>query len=164
MTPPHTRLSLGTIHQKTYYSGGLWWTEFRGAVPVLLPLSKRLYAARTFEDAVDTILDDTIALLGAEYGDVQLPVGDELVIVAQRGLTQRFLRAFWRVSQSDGSACGRALREGRADERCALRIGIAAGCDVIRTDAEIIPRESLAKNNCGPSVRAASVETDAPRE
>ncbi len=77
---------------------------------MLLPLSKRLYAARTFEAAIDTILDDTIALLGAEYGNVQLPIGDELVIVAQRGLTQRFLRAFWRVNKNHGSACGRALR------------------------------------------------------
>ena len=58
---------------------------------MLLPLSKRLYAARTFEEAIDTILDDTIALLGAEYGNVQLPIGDALAIVAQRGLSARFL-------------------------------------------------------------------------
>jgi two-component system, sensor histidine kinase len=77
---------------------------------VLLPLSKRLYAARIFEEAIDTILDDTIALLGAEYGDVQLPVGDALAIVAQRGLSERFLMAFRRVSKNDGCACGRALR------------------------------------------------------
>jgi GAF domain-containing protein len=77
---------------------------------VLLPPSKRLYAARTFEEAVDTILDDTIALLGAEYGNVQLPIGDGLAIVAQRGLTDRFLKAFRRVSKSDGCACGRALQ------------------------------------------------------
>jgi GAF domain-containing protein len=76
---------------------------------VLLPLSKRLYSAGTFEEAVDTILDDTIALLGAEYGNVQLPIGDALAIVAQRGLTKRFLEAFRRVDKSDGCACGRAL-------------------------------------------------------
>ncbi len=77
---------------------------------MLLPLSKRLYAARTFEEAVDTILDDTIALLGAEYGNVQLPIGDALVIVAQRGLSAPFLKAFRRVSKTDDCACGRALR------------------------------------------------------
>jgi GAF domain-containing protein len=77
---------------------------------VLLPLSKRLYAARTFEEAVDTILDDTIALLGAEYGNVQLPIGDALAIVAQRGLSAPFLKAFRRVSKNDDCACGRALR------------------------------------------------------
>jgi GAF domain-containing protein len=77
---------------------------------VLLPLSKRLHAARTFEEAVDTILDDTIALLGAEYGNVQLPIGDALAIVAQRGLSGPFLRAFRRVRKDDDCACGRALR------------------------------------------------------
>ena len=77
---------------------------------MLLPLSKRLYAARTFEEATDTILDDTIALLGAEYGNVQLPIGDALAIVAQRGLSARFLAAFRRVSKNDDCACGRALR------------------------------------------------------
>jgi len=77
---------------------------------MLSPLSKRLHAADTFEDVVETVLDDTIALLGAEYGNVQLPVGDELVIVAQRGLSARFLNAFRRVTKDDGTACGRALR------------------------------------------------------
>lgn len=77
---------------------------------MLLPLSKRLYVARAFEEALDIILDDTIALLGAEYGNVQLPIGDGLAIVAQRGLSGRFLMAFRRVSQNDDCACGRALR------------------------------------------------------
>ncbi len=77
---------------------------------MLLPLSKRLYAARTFEEAIATVLDDTIALLGAEYGNVQLPIGDALAIVAQRGLTAPFLEAFRRVNKDDDCACGRALR------------------------------------------------------
>src|SRR5262249_15775993 len=50
---------------------------------------------------------------GAEYGDLQLIVGDELVLVAHRGLTAPFLRAFRRITRADGCACGRALREGR---------------------------------------------------
>jgi|SRR6185312_2264458 len=73
-------------------------------------LNKRIWAAETFEAGIATILDDMIALLGAEYGNVQLPIGDELVIVAQRGLTEPFLRTFRRVKKEDGSACGRALR------------------------------------------------------
>jgi len=77
---------------------------------MLSSLSKRLHAARTFEEAIATILDDMIALHGAEYGNVQLPIGDELAIVAQRGLTEAFLKAFKRVKKSDGCACGRALR------------------------------------------------------
>ena len=80
---------------------------------MLLPLSKRLYAARAFEEAIDTILDDTIALLGAEYGNVQLPIGDALAMVAQRGLSGRFLMAFRRVGRTTTapvaarSACGK---------------------------------------------------------
>ncbi len=77
---------------------------------MLSSLSKRLHAARTFEEAIGTILDDMIALLGAEYGNVQLPVGDALIIVTQRGLTEQFLDAFRRVKKEDGCACGRALR------------------------------------------------------
>jgi GAF domain-containing protein len=79
---------------------------------VLFALSRRLHAARTFEDAIETILDDMIALHGAEYGNVQLPIGDELAIVAQRGLTESFLKAFRRVKKDDACACGRALRLG----------------------------------------------------
>lgn len=67
-------------------------------------LSKRLRATNAFEVAIQTILDDMIAFLGAEYGNVQLPIGEELVIVAQRGLTEPFLRTFKRVKKEDGSA------------------------------------------------------------
>ena len=77
---------------------------------MLSALNKRLRTAETFEVAISTILDDMIALLGAEYGNVQLPIGEELVIVAQRGLTEPFLRTFKRVKKEDGCACGRALR------------------------------------------------------
>jgi len=77
---------------------------------MLSPLTKRLRSAETFEVAIATILDDTIGLLGAEYGNVQLPIGDDLVIVEQRGLTEPFLKTFARVKKEDGSACGRALR------------------------------------------------------
>jgi hypothetical protein len=49
-------------------------------------LAERLYAQQTFEGAVTTLLHDVVALHGAEFGDVQLPFDDELVIVAQVGL------------------------------------------------------------------------------
>ena len=79
---------------------------------ILSHMTRRLVRKSAFEGVVQTILDDVIALLGAEYGNVQLPIGDELAIVAQRGLSASFLRAFWRVKRDDGSACGRALRAG----------------------------------------------------
>ena len=59
------------------------------------------------------MLDDTIAMLGAEYGNLQLLAGQELVIVAQRSLSPDFLRIFRRVRKDDGSACGRALLGGK---------------------------------------------------
>jgi GAF domain-containing protein len=75
-------------------------------------MTRRLRENRTFEGTIQTILDDVIALLGAEYGNIQLSIGDELAIVAQRGLSPDFLRTFRRVKTDDGSACGQALRLG----------------------------------------------------
>ena len=75
-------------------------------------MTQRLLVSKTFEGAVHTILDDVIALLGAEYGNIQLLDGEELVIAAQRGLSADFLNTFRRVRKDDGSACGRALRQG----------------------------------------------------
>lgn len=70
-------------------------------------------AARTFDKTVWVILDDVIALHGAEFGNLQLPIGDELMIAAQRGFKAPFLHAFERVKAADPSVCGRALRDGR---------------------------------------------------
>jgi len=80
---------------------------------VLEQMTQRLLARRTFESAAEAVLNDVVALHGAEYGDLQLVAGDELVIVAQRGLSDEFLRAFRRVRKTDGCACGRAWRTGR---------------------------------------------------
>jgi GAF domain-containing protein len=75
-------------------------------------MTDRLFRCDTFERAIWTALDDAIALLGAEYGNVQLITGQELVIAAQRGLPTDFLKVFRRVRRGDGSACGRALQLG----------------------------------------------------
>ncbi len=79
---------------------------------MLARMMDRLFQCDSFEQAIRTILNDAIALLGAEYGDVQLFTGEELVIVVQRGLPQQFLQTFRRVRKGDGSACGRALLVG----------------------------------------------------
>jgi GAF domain-containing protein len=73
-------------------------------------MSARLYAQSPFERAVKVILDDSIALHGAELGNVQLLAGEHLVIVLQRGFKAPFLDFFREVRRDDGSACGRALR------------------------------------------------------
>jgi GAF domain-containing protein len=80
---------------------------------MLEQMTLRLQAQRDFEAAVETILNDVVALHGAEYGDLQLLVGDDLAVVAQRGLSAPFLRAFRSVGKADGCACGRALRAGK---------------------------------------------------
>ncbi len=80
---------------------------------MLEQMSQRLQAQPSFEAAIETLLNDVVALHGAEYGNLQLLVGDELVIVAHRGLTAMFLRSFRRITRADGRASGRALREGR---------------------------------------------------
>ena len=74
---------------------------------------KRLRGQSSFEYAAQVILNDVIALHGAEFGNVQLKVGDHLVIVVQRGFKASFLEIFREVKPQDGCACGRALRTGR---------------------------------------------------
>jgi GAF domain-containing protein len=81
---------------------------------MLAHMARRLVRNVTFEDVIQTVLDDVIALLGAEYGNVQLAIGEELAIAAQRDLSTDFLKAFWRVNKDDDCACGRALRLGRS--------------------------------------------------
>ncbi len=78
---------------------------------MITPMRERLKRSNSFEAAVDIILTDAIALQGAEFGNVQLLVDRELAIVAQRGFSPAFLKAFWRVSAEHGTACGRALQQ-----------------------------------------------------
>jgi GAF domain-containing protein len=77
-------------------------------------MAVRVMSTRTFDETVQTILDDVIAFHGAQYDNVQLPVGDSLVIAAQRGFGPEFLQTFRRVKKDDGCACGRALRLGQS--------------------------------------------------
>jgi GAF domain-containing protein len=73
-------------------------------------MAVRVLNTCTFEEAVQTILEDVIALHGAQYGTVQLPIGDNLVIAAQRGFAPQILQMFRYVTKDDGCACGQALR------------------------------------------------------
>ncbi len=77
---------------------------------MLLQMRQRLIAARTFERTVSVIMDDVIALHGAEFGNIQLLLANELIIVAQRGFHRPFLKAFARTKKDDPCACGRVLK------------------------------------------------------
>ena len=79
---------------------------------MLVPMKQRLAAARSFEDAAWVILNDVVALHGAEFGTLQFPVGDHLLLAAFRGFRPPFLEAFQRVSKDDGCVCGQTLRRG----------------------------------------------------
>jgi GAF domain-containing protein len=75
----------------------------------------RLRDCRDRQTALEAILDTSIALHSADFGNIQMYDAQrgDLEIVAQRGFRESFLAFFQRVSVEDGSACGRAMREGR---------------------------------------------------
>jgi len=77
---------------------------------MLEQMTQRLQSQRSFEAAVETVLNDVVALHGAEYGDLQLVNRDRLVVVAQRNLSAAFLQTFNAVPRNAGCACGRAWR------------------------------------------------------
>ena len=80
----------------------------------LQELSARLTAASDLPSSLQEVLDATIELQGADFGNVQLydQASGTLRIVAHRGVDQKFLDYFESVDASDTSACGLALRAG----------------------------------------------------
>lgn len=80
----------------------------------LQDLSTRLIEASDLPQGLEEMLDATMALQRADFGNVQLrdPATGVLEIVAQRGFSAAFLEHFARVDSSDESACGRAVRAG----------------------------------------------------
>jgi len=75
-------------------------------------LSTRLLKSNELQPLLEEILDATIELLNADFGNVQLcnPQSKALEIVAQRGFKQDFLDHFANASQESG-ACGRAMSQ-----------------------------------------------------
>jgi PAS domain S-box-containing protein len=114
-------------------------------------LSSQLLATRDLRAALDEVLDAAIALLDADYGNIQLynPHKKGLEIVVQRGFPQAFLDTFRLVRTEDDSACGRALRSGRRiiiedvltdEEYTNLRdIAAAAGYRAVQSTPLLVP-------------------------
>jgi PAS domain S-box-containing protein len=75
-------------------------------------LSTRLTATSDLPSILYEVLDATMELQGADFGDVQLydDATETLKIVAHRGVNQEFLDYFETVDASKTSACGLALR------------------------------------------------------
>ena len=80
------------------------------AMKGLHALSTRLLAKTELQSILDEILDATIVLQNADFGNIQLynPKTLALEIAAHRGFRQDFLDHFASV-QDDGAACGRAM-------------------------------------------------------
>jgi len=77
-------------------------------------LVARLLVSTDLNSAIEEVLDASIALLGAEMGNVQVldPRSRVLRITAHRGFNKEFLDHFSTVGLDDESACGRAMRSG----------------------------------------------------
>jgi PAS domain S-box-containing protein len=80
------------------------------AMTRLHALSTHLLEIREFQPLLEEVLDATIALQNADFGNIQLfnPESQALEIVAQRGFHRDFLEYFGNVRDA-GAACGRAM-------------------------------------------------------
>jgi PAS domain-containing protein len=76
-------------------------------------LSSRLISVLDLQSVLYEVLDATIELQGADFGNIQLYDREtrNLGIVAQRGFRKEFLDHFVHVDPGDGSACGAALKQ-----------------------------------------------------
>ena len=83
------------------------------AMSRLHELSSRLISVSDLQSVLYEVLDATIELQGADFGNIQLYDRETrtLAIVAQRGFRKEFLDYFAHVDAGDGSACGAALKQ-----------------------------------------------------
>jgi len=77
-------------------------------------LTREISTTHSLDQALSTALDAAMALLLADFGDIQLYRAGVLTITVQRGFPPSFLERFHRVAADDDCACGRAMRDGRA--------------------------------------------------
>src|SRR5258708_37246487 len=75
-------------------------------------LSSQLISVSDLPSVLYEVLNATIELQGADFGNIQLYDKETrtLGIVAQRGFQREFLDHFARVDADEGSACGLALK------------------------------------------------------
>jgi len=94
------------------------------------------------------VLDATIALQRADYGNIQLfePATGVLQIAAQRGFSAAFLEHFARVDMNEPSCCGRALRAG---ERVII--------EDVEQDPEYLPHRAIAAHEGYRAVQSTPI-------
>jgi signal transduction histidine kinase len=95
-------------------------TEEQGAAELramqdLHSLTTQLLGARDMTMALYQVLDASIAMHHADFGNIQVydPAIGKLAIVVQRGFKQDFIDAFRIVGMDDESACARSMRQGK---------------------------------------------------
>ncbi|MGA7616326.1 MAG: response regulator [Thermoanaerobaculia bacterium] len=100
------------------------------------------------------MLDRTISLHRTTLGNVQIldPRDHSLRIIAQRGFGRDFLEHFKSVSAFDGSACGRALRNGST-----ILI------DDVESDPEFAEHRAIAASSGFRSVQSTPLVTSSDR-
>jgi two-component system, sensor histidine kinase len=115
---------------------------------LLHDLSTRLIGAADLPRLLEEILDATIAVQRADFGNIQLrdPASSALKIVAQRGFSPAFLEHFATVERGDESACGRALRAGG-------RVII----EDIEQDPEYLPHRAIAAHEGYRAVQSTPI-------
>jgi PAS domain S-box-containing protein len=84
------------------------------AMQDLHSLTTQLLGARDMTTALYQVLDASIAMHRADFGNIQVynPAVGALEIVAQRGFKRDFLDSFRIVGIDDESGCARAMRQG----------------------------------------------------
>jgi DNA-binding response OmpR family regulator len=89
-------------------------SEYAASLVTLHRLIMRLTAMSDLESVVQEVLDATMELQKAQFGDIQLydETSGSLRIVAHRGVDQRFLDYFENIDASDTSICALALKAG----------------------------------------------------
>jgi PAS domain S-box-containing protein len=104
------------------------------AMTRLHKLSTQLLKINQFQPLLEEVLDATIALQNADFGNIQLfnPETQALEIAAQRGFHQDFLEYFGNVRDS-GAVCGRAM---------GLRQRVII--EDVETDSEFAPHRYIA--------------------
>jgi GAF domain-containing protein len=77
----------------------------------MLPqMTARLLSQHTLAGGLRTILNDVIALHGAEFGNIQLAIdNDTLALIEHRGFDQPSLQSLQRVARSGAAASARAF-------------------------------------------------------
>jgi hypothetical protein len=77
---------------------------------MLSQMTARLLGQNTLAGGLRTILNDVIALHGAEFGNIQLAIDDDtLALIEHRGFDEPSLRSLRRVASDGGAASARAF-------------------------------------------------------